>query len=150
MKKDPGKCDRAFHSDRRGHWLCQQETRLAVHYSRWTWPYRYFEIRCCPCVYFFCFHYRRLNIVPKALKRWPLTSGGNSASEMPRVSNCREEGNNFLILLTVLYFQGQSDKTSVAFHLYFLKWTMIETFIYNTFFRGDLADNRVSKDWCSE
>lgn len=111
---------------------------LLCNTSSWMWSYHYFEICFCLCVYFFCFHYQRLNIVWMALEQWLFISCGNMSSETPSVSNCNEEGNNFLIAFTVLHFQGQSDKTCVTFHLYFLKWTMIETFIYNTFLEETL------------
>lgn len=94
------------------------------------------------CV-FFCFHFYRLNIVWMALKKQSFISCGNRLFENTSVSNCNEEGNNFLISYTVLYFQGQSDNICDLPFLFFKKWTMIETFIYNTFFRRDLADNRV-------
>lgn len=83
--------------------------QIAIHGSSWIWLYSYFEIHFCLCVFFFCFHYYRLNIVWMALKKQSFISCGNRLFENTSVSNCNEEGNNFLISYSVLYFQGQSD-----------------------------------------
>lgn len=73
----------------------------------------------CLCIYFFCFHYQRLNIVWMALKQWSFISCENRPLETTSASNCNRKGNYFLISHIVLYFQGQSDKTFVTFHLYY-------------------------------